>query len=121
MTLTDEKLRELIALADKATPGERTAVYQGYQTDPEHQCVGWQVDAPPYCVADCSESDKSAHDARFIAACDPTTVAEMAREVMRWRELDDSHRETYEAGYHDGKHFDERCECYKCKEPGNVE
>jgi hypothetical protein len=72
--MTPERLAEIKAAAEWATPGEWWPVpYDG---------EGYQVDTKVGCVADCGESFRPEMDARFIALA-RTAIPELVAEVAR--------------------------------------
>lgn len=82
--LTDERLKELLAACEKATPGpwekqNGTDVYTHIVRGPNHRYI---MAAPQG-----SRGQESA-DASYVAACDPQTITALIQELLSLRQKD---------------------------------
>ncbi len=99
MSTSTESLKQLLALAAKATPGDRVVVRNGLQQDCGVQLKNSHRHGGPFKDEDIG---KPCHDCRFEAACSPDVIAELVNELLAaWEEIARLNK-AVEAAWHDG-------------------
>lgn len=76
--ITDEALRDLLRLSERATPGP-------YEWDDDERCV-FAPDGRIMFDRSAETDDSDVADATFLAAANPTTVRSLVRELLALRE-----------------------------------
>lgn len=85
--VSDSDLKKLIELAEKATPWPWEVGYDSEIIDHYHGWRAWAVGPKHKERPQIKPTELAIRDAEFIAASNPQTVSEMAKELLQWRKI----------------------------------